>query len=105
MIVKLITVFVKAGRLADYLAVQRVWNRETAKCAGYMGTVVGQDVSREDVVCVQVYWRSMNDYERFMREEHDRIALMAGADAYYDRIEVRVVEWVDGDCDIVADRG
>ncbi len=104
MIVKLISVFVKRGRVDDFMASQEVWNRETSLCVGYLGTLVGRDVGDEDVVHVQVFWRTMAGYERFMREEHDRIAELAGADALYERIEVRVVERVAGDCEVVGSR-
>ncbi|MCB9867203.1 MAG: DUF4937 domain-containing protein [Phycisphaerales bacterium] len=92
LICKQITVHVKPGHLDAYLAAQEVWNHETAACPGYAGCFVGQAQEDPNLVHVHVYWRSRTDLDRFMAEQHDRIAALARADEHYERIEVRVLE-------------
>lgn len=92
MICKRIKVHVKPGRLAEYLAAQAVWNRECARCPGYVGAFCGQTAGQADVVYLHIYWRSREDLDRFMAEDHDRIAALAGAEAHYARIEVTILD-------------
>ncbi len=94
MVIKSVKVYVKHGRLGDYLAAQRIWNRETGSAPGYLGCFCGQNPDEPDVVYVQLYWRTSEELERWMADEHDRIAALAKADAHYERIEVRVLDEV-----------
>jgi antibiotic biosynthesis monooxygenase (ABM) superfamily enzyme len=92
MIAKLIEVQIKPGCDAPYLAAQEIWNREMRRHPDCLGTVTGREPSRPDVVWVTVLWRSRDAYERWMQTEHDRIAALAGADRYYDKIVVRTLD-------------
>jgi heme-degrading monooxygenase HmoA/methylase of polypeptide subunit release factors len=92
MIVKLIEVQVKPGHLAEYLAAQEIWNRETRLAPGFLGLFCGQSAKQENVVHLFFYWRSLADYEEWMANDHDRIAGLANAEAHYERINVRMLE-------------
>ena len=92
MVIKAITVHVKPGHLSEYLAAQRVWNSETRLAAGYLGEFVGHDPNEPDTIHLHLRWRSRADLERFMAEDHDRIAAQARADEHYERIDVRILD-------------
>lgn len=94
MVVKQITVFVKPGHMAEYVESQRKWNRLTRQCRGCVGEFIGQAPGDENTVHVFVYWESRAHLDRFMAEDHDRIAAEAGADRHYERIEVRILDEV-----------
>ena len=97
MIVKFITVYVKPGHRAEYLAAQQIWNTETARAPGYLGCYCGSAANEPDIVRVWITWRSRTDLDRFMAEDHDRIAKRARADDHYERIEVRILDEVFSD--------
>jgi heme-degrading monooxygenase HmoA/predicted O-methyltransferase YrrM len=92
MIVKLIEVQVKPGHLAEYLASQEIWNRETRRAPGFLGLFCGQSAKHENVVHLFFYWRSLADYQHWMASEHDRILKIADAQAHYERLIVRILE-------------
>ena len=94
MIAKFITVYVRPGHMDRYLAAQRIWNRETLGAPGYVGHCCWSDPDRDDVVHLQFFWRSRDDLDRWMRDDHDRIATLADADAHYERIDVQVREQI-----------
>lgn len=94
MIVKCVRVFVKSGRMSEYLAAQEVWNRETAGAAGYLGCFCGRPDDQTETVTLLLFWRTRPDLVRWMETEHDRIAELAGADRHYERIEVEILESV-----------
>jgi len=94
MVLKFITVYVKPGHLDRYLAAQQVWNRETRGAPGYCGCFCGQNPDEPNVVRLQFFWRSRADLERFMSQDHDRIAVLAQAADHYERIEVRICDEV-----------
>ncbi len=91
MITKLITVTVKPSHWNDYCASQGVWNSETRDAPGYLGCVCGRDPRHPDTAYVLAFWQSRADLDRWMAKDHDRIAALAGADAHYERIEVRIL--------------
>jgi O-methyltransferase domain/Dimerisation domain/Domain of unknown function (DUF4937 len=92
LILKYIEVYVKPGQMAEYLHSQDVWNRETRKALGHLGMFCGTSASDENVVHLLFFWRSREDYDRWMAVEHDRIAQETQADLYYDRIVVKLLE-------------
>ncbi len=92
MVVKFIKVFVKPGRMDDYLAAQNVWNRETRNHPACLGSFCGRCEDEPDCVFLLFFWRSREALDRWMATEHDRIAALAKADEHYDRIEVRVLD-------------
>jgi heme-degrading monooxygenase HmoA len=92
MIVKLIEVQAKPGHLAEYLAAQEIWNRETRRAQGFLGLFCGQSRKEENVVHLIFYWRSLADYEHWMATDHDRIARLADAEAHYERIKVWLLD-------------
>ena len=94
MIVKAITVYLRPGQRAAYLAAQEIWNKETQKSPGYLGCFVGATPDEPRVVHINAYWRTREDLDRFMVVDHDRIAALAQAHEHYERIEVRVMESV-----------
>ena len=77
MIAKLIKVNVNPGQLDQYLAAQEVWNRETRSAPGYLGHFCGRSPDTPDVIYLQFFWRSRDDLDRWMAEDHDRIAALA----------------------------
>jgi len=97
MIVKFITVHVKPGRRDAYLAAQEIWNTQTARAPGYLGCHCGVAADEPDIVRVWIAWRSRADLDRFMAEDHDRVAALAKADDHYERIEVRILDEVLSD--------
>lgn len=92
MVIKTIAVHVKTGHSSEYIAAQRVWNRETRSAAGYLGEFMAYDPNDPNTIYLHLHWRSRADLERFMAEDHDRIASQARADEHYERIEVRILE-------------
>ncbi len=92
MIVKFIKVFVKPGRLKEYLAAQEVWNREMHGATGFLGSFCGRCGDELDDLYLLLFWRSRDDLDHWMRTEHNRIAALAAADEHYERIEVRVLD-------------
>ncbi len=92
MVVKFIKVFVKPGRMDDYLSAQAIWNRETRNDAGCLGSYCGRCEDEPDCVFLLFFWRSREALDRWMASEHDRIAALAGAHEHYERIEVRVLD-------------
>ena len=92
MIVKFIRVFVKPGRMASYLAAQEIWNHESRKDAACLGSYCGRCEDEPDCVFLLFFWRSREALDRWMANEHDRIAALAKADAHYERIEVRILD-------------
>lgn len=94
MIVKLIRVYVKPGHMPDYLAAQAVWNRETRKADGFVSQFCGRDPQQPDIVQLIFFWRSRQDLDRWMAEEHDRIEALARADRFYERYEVTILDEV-----------
>jgi len=93
-LVKLIRVMLRPGHREDYLESQAVWNRESRPAPGYMGEFIGEGDPND--LLVLTFWRSRADYERWMDAEHDRIAALAGAEAHYERIDVRIIDGVEG---------
>ncbi len=92
MIVKSIKVFVKPGRMDDYLAAQQIWNRESRNDAACLGSYCGRCEDEPDCVFLLFFWASREALDRWMATEHDRIAELAKADEHYERIEVRVLD-------------
>jgi heme-degrading monooxygenase HmoA len=92
MITKSIKVFVKAGHHEAYLAAQDIWNRKSRRAPGYVGERIIQDPNEPNVVYAHIYWRSRDDLNRFIANDHDHIAILANADDHYDRIDVRILE-------------
>ena len=92
MVVKFIKVFVKPGRMDDYLAAQHVWNRETSNDHECMGNYCGRCEDEPDSLFLLFFWRSREALDRWMATEHDRIAALAKADEHYERIEVRILD-------------
>lgn len=78
--------------MGQYLASQEVWNLETRRAPGSLGFFCGRSAKEENVVHLMFYWRSLGDYERWMADEHDRIARLAQADAHYERLVVRILD-------------
>lgn len=95
MFVKSIEVHVKPGQMADYLASQEIWNRETRRAPGSLGFFWGRSAKDENIVHLLFYWRSLQDYERWMQTDHDRIAQLATADVHYERLVIRLLEPID----------
>jgi len=92
MVIKLIGVFLKPGHRDEFLAAQRVWNRETRAAPGYLGCLCSQEPNKPDVIYLQLFWRSRADLDDWMATDHDRIAALAGPDQHYDRLDVRILE-------------
>jgi len=90
-IVKLIRVWVKPGHMQGFLEAQAIWNRESRTLPGYLGEYVGRVEGDGDSLSVLIYWRSSADLAHFMARDHDRIAVQAGAEQHYERIEVQVL--------------
>ena len=88
-LIKIIRLTLRPGHRERFLESQGVWNRESRSALGYLGEVLGE--SGPDELYVLTFWRSRDEYERWM-EQHDRIATLAGAEAHYDRLDVRVIE-------------
>ena len=92
MVIKLIKVFVKPGRMTSYLAAQEIWNRETRNDAACLGSYCGRGEDEPDCVFLLFFWRSREALDHWMATEHDRIAALAKADEHYERIEVRILD-------------
>ncbi len=92
MVIKLIKVFVKPGRMTSYLAAQEIWNRETRNDAACLGSYCGRGEDEPDCVFLLFFWQSREALDRWMATEHDRIAVLAKAEEHYERIEVRVLD-------------
>ncbi len=93
-LIKLIRVTLRPGHRDGYLASQAVWNRESRLAPGYVGELIGE--GEPDEVYVITFWRSRDEYRHWMDAEHDRIAALAGADAHYERIHVRLIDGIEG---------
>ncbi len=74
MVVKFIKVFVKPGRMKEYLAAQEIWNRETCSATAYLGSFCGRCKDEPDCVFLLFFWRSREALDHWMATEHDRIA-------------------------------
>lgn len=92
MLLKHITVRLQPGHREPYLAAQAVWDRETAADPACLGLCTATDPAEPDTLHVLVLWRSRTAYERWMAAEHDRIATLAGADAHYRHLEIRLLD-------------
>ena len=92
-LIKLIRVTLLPGHREDYLESQAVWNRESRLAPGYLGEVIGDGEPNE--LYVITFWRSRDEYERWMDRDHDRIAALAAADAHYEKIEVRLIDGIE----------
>lgn len=92
MIVKRITLSVPKDHLDDFWKAQEIWNRQTRGAAGYLGCFCGHRAGDPSTVELLFYWRSRAELDRWMSEEHDRIAAIAGSDRFYDSIETKVIE-------------
>ena len=66
MVVKLIKVFVKPGRMASYLAAQEIWNHESRKDAACLGSYCGRCEDEPDCVFMLFFWRSREALDRWM---------------------------------------
>ena len=62
--------------------------------SAYLGEFIGEGESNE--LYVVTFWRSRDEYERWMDAEHDRIAALAGADAHFERIDVSLIDGIAG---------
>ncbi len=92
MIVKLIEVRVRPGHMAEYLEAQEIWNRQTRKAPGALGQFCGISTADENVVHLIFFWRTRQDYEQWMAEDHGHIVQKAGADKHYEKLVVRILE-------------
>ena len=92
MVVKFIKVFVKPGRMDDYLAAQEIWNREIRHDSACLGSYCGRCEEEPDCVFLLFFWRSREALDHWMATEHDRIVALAKADEHYERIEVRILD-------------
>lgn len=90
MIVKLIRAEVAPGHRDRFLAAQEAWDRECLKTDGYLGQWCGEGDPGE--LHVLAFWTSLAVYERWMRDEHDRIAVLAGSENHYSALEVRIAD-------------
>ena len=80
----------RQGQAAEFWAAQSVWNKESARCAGYLGTIEARPAAEEALLLI--FWKDRESLEQFMRDDHDRIADSANSDAHYDSIRVRQFE-------------
>ena len=78
------------GQIDQFWLAQSVWDSESARCPGYLGTIQARPASDEALILV--FWRDRQSLERFMRLDHDRIAAQAGSEAHYESIRVRQFE-------------
>ncbi len=90
MIIKLIRVEVIPGHRDRFLAAQEVWDRECLKTEGYLGQWCGDGDPGE--LYVLAIWVSRSVYERWMLDEHDRIAALARSQDHYSVLETRIVD-------------
>jgi len=107
MVTKLIKVFVKPGCRDAFLAAQEIWNREMARTEGFVDVLVGRNRREPDVVYIEAFWQTRQHLEKWMKEDHDRIAALAGSDAHYLRLEVTIIEPEpppESSTDITSDR-
>lgn len=91
-LVKLMRVTLRPGHREKYLQSQAVWNRESRLAPGYLGEFIGD--GEQDVIHLITFWRSRADYDSWMTGDHDRVATLAGAEAHYEALEVRIVDRV-----------
>jgi heme-degrading monooxygenase HmoA len=89
-LIKIVGLTLRPGHRERFLESQAVWNRESRSALGYLGEVLG--ASGPDELHVLTFWRSRDEYERWMEQDHDRIATLAGAEAHYDQLDVRVID-------------
>jgi heme-degrading monooxygenase HmoA len=87
---KEIRVKLRPGQAHEFWQAQSVWNGESAQCAGYLGTIEARP--DKDQALLLVFWKDRDSLDRFMRNDHDRIAAVAHSDAYYESICVRQFE-------------
>jgi hypothetical protein len=90
LIVKLIRVEVIPGHRDRFLAAQEIWDTECLKTEGYLGQWCGDGDQGE--LHVLAFWESRTVYERWMKDEHDRIAALAGSEDHYSALETRIVD-------------
>jgi Domain of unknown function (DUF4937 len=89
-ILKRIRVHLCPGAKQGFLSSQEIWERESRCVPGFLGGFWAD----EDAATLVVYhfWRSRADLDRFMRDDHDRIAETARSDLHYTSIEVEVLD-------------
>jgi len=80
----------RPGQVAEFWRAQSIWNEESARCAGYLGTIEARPA--KDEALLLIFWKDRESLERFMRDDHDRIASNAHSDAHYDSIRVHQFE-------------
>ena len=87
---KQISVKLRPGQTREFWRAQSVWNEESAQCAGYLGTIEARPDKEQALLLV--FWKDRDSLDRFMRNDHDRIAAVAHSDTYYESIRVSQFE-------------
>ena len=84
---KEINLKLRPGQVEQFWRAQTVWDEESARSPGYLGTIQARPSGNEALILI--FWRDRQSLERFMRLDHDRIATLAGSEAHYESIRVR----------------
>ncbi len=85
--VKEISLQLRDGHAESFWNAQKIWNRENARCEGYIGTLEARPTPGEALLLV--FWRSRDDLAAFMATVHDQIEEQAASHTHYESIRVR----------------
>ncbi len=88
--IKEIRLKLRPGQGDEFWRAQSIWNEKSAHCAGYLGTIEARPAKEEALLLV--FWKDRDSLERFMRDDHDRIAADARSDVHYESISVHQFE-------------
>jgi heme-degrading monooxygenase HmoA len=91
MIIKRICCTVKEGFKEEFHHHQRQWH-QLKNIQGFIGQTGGWNLSNSHSALIYSFWRSKNDYQSFMRNEHDQIFVNSGQENTYYSIKVSVFE-------------
>ncbi|NHZ70796.1 MAG: DUF4937 domain-containing protein [Proteobacteria bacterium] len=95
MIIKFMRIQLKPGHRKQFLAAQDVWDRESRLTTGYLGEA--RSDGHDDEVFIHAVWATRAVYDTWMTTEHDRIEQIAGSEAYFEHIDIRVIDVGDAD--------
>ena len=80
----------RPGQATGFWTAQSIWNEESTRCAGYIGTIEARPAADEALLLI--FWKDRESLAQFMRDDHDRIADSAHSDRHYESIRVRQFE-------------
>ncbi|RKL66561.1 hypothetical protein CR203_14835 [Salipaludibacillus neizhouensis] len=83
MIIKRISCKVREENKDVFYKHQKQW-KSLSDAKGFLGQVGGWDIKQPLTACVYSCWRNLEDYQHFMKEEHDKIFFNSGQENTYE---------------------